>query len=84
MKYIDVFKMPKATKIMNRTSSITNSFVNGIEIVDKYNRRLYNCEVMGRCLIHGRQNMISVYKDADYLATYKQKQKICKENFCKL
>ena len=30
MKYIDVFKMPKATKIMNRTSSITNSFVNGI------------------------------------------------------
>lgn len=32
-----------------------------IEIVDKYNRRLYNCEVMGRCLIHGRQNMISVY-----------------------
>jgi len=30
MNYIDVFKMPKATKIMNRTSSITNSFVNGI------------------------------------------------------
>ncbi|MDD6564522.1 MAG: HNH endonuclease [Clostridiales bacterium] len=30
MKYADVFKMPKVTKIMNRTSSITNSFVNGI------------------------------------------------------
>ena len=30
MNYIDIFKMPKATKIMNRTSSITNSFVNGI------------------------------------------------------
>ena len=30
MKYTDVFKMPKATTIMARTSSITNSFVNGI------------------------------------------------------
>ncbi|MBR6509368.1 MAG: HNH endonuclease [Clostridia bacterium] len=30
MKYSDVFKMPKTTKIMARTSSITNSFVNGI------------------------------------------------------
>lgn len=30
MKYLDAFKMPKATTIMARTSSITNSFVNGI------------------------------------------------------
>lgn len=30
MKYSDVFKMPNATTIMARSSSITNSFVNGI------------------------------------------------------
>ncbi len=30
MSYMDAFKMPKAVTIMARTSSITNSFVNGI------------------------------------------------------
>jgi len=32
-----------------------------IEIVDKYSRRMYTCEVMGICLIHGRNNLISAY-----------------------
>lgn len=33
-----------------------------IEVLDKYGRSIYSCEVLGDCLIHGRENGTNIYR----------------------